>query len=126
MRAFNQAAQNYWSAKSVQANVANTDAQTKNLNVDFDLKNQALRAGEHGIEGQALSNEEIRQRLLYIQPELITQAKQKSVDMQLQNAINQVKLDSDKESLRHVFSHYLIDVCFVPKRLFSSSFCCAY
>ncbi len=84
------------------ATVANTDAQTTNLEIDSRQKEQDIRLGERNIEGKALTNEEIKNRILYIQPETITQAKQKSIQSALDTAIKNVDFESQKEQLVHL------------------------
>ena len=84
------AAQAYWSAKSVQAQVKNTEAQTENLGIDSQQKQQDLRHGEYKIERlQNLTIKE-RQELLYIMPERINQAKQATIQSKIGTAIKQM------------------------------------
>jgi len=84
------------------ATVNNTTAQTRNLEIDSRQKEQDIRLGERNIEGKALTNQEIKTRLLYIQPEEITQAKQKTINQKLEHAIKGVQFESQKEELLHL------------------------
>ena len=86
------AAQAYWSAKSVQA-------QVKNVEQDTQLKQARTNEIQTSEKGQTLTNEKMRNYIDNIQPSEITAAKQNALQSAINTTLKQTEDAATKEKL---------------------------